>query len=131
MSCVSSPVIYFICRLWLIALCFCLSMILSENRCTLFRDHALVEPALRSRVAVPVERLVVGRDHHALDVEVVVEALGAEFAADAGIVDAAPGRSGIEAMMVVDPDDAGLHFRRQAMGARDVAGADRRCKAER
>ena len=44
------------------------------------------------RVAIPVERLVVGRDHHALGVEMIVEAFGAALAADAGIVDAAPGR---------------------------------------
>src|SRR5450755_3041367 len=40
----------------------------------------LVQPPLRRRVAVPIERLVMGRDHHTLGVEMVVEALGAEFA---------------------------------------------------
>src|ERR1700752_410227 len=83
----------------------------------------LIQPALCGRVAVPVERRVVSRDHHALDVEMIVKALGAEFAAGAGIVDAAPGRRRIEAVMIVDPDDAGLHPRRHAMGARHVACA--------
>jgi hypothetical protein len=32
----------------------------------------------------------------------VVEAFGAAFAADAGIVDAAPGRGRVEPMMIVD-----------------------------
>src|ERR1700740_409845 len=102
MSCVSSPVMY----------CF---LLIAAGR-------TLVQPALRGRVAVPVEWLVVGRDHHALDVDMIVEAFGAEFTADAGIVDAAPGRGGIEAMMIVDPDDAGLPLRRHAMRARHVAG---------
>src|SRR5882724_288340 len=84
-----------------------------------------VQSPLRGRVAVPVEGLIVRRDHHALGVEMVVKTLGAEFAADATVVDAAPGRGRIEAMMIVDPDDTGLDRGRHAMGARDVAGADR------
>src|SRR5262245_38107429 len=86
---------------------------LSENRCTPrikcgagFPDHALIQPPLSGRVTVPVEWRVAGRDHHALDVEMVVKALGAAFAADAGIADAAPGRGRIESVMIVDPDDA-------------------------
>src|SRR5262245_66633173 len=55
----------------------------------------------------------------------VVKAFGAAFAADAGIVDAAPGRCRIEAVVIVDPDDAGLDASCKAMGAADVAGADR------
>jgi hypothetical protein len=43
----------------------------------------LVQPPLRRRVAVPVERLIVRRHHHALGVEMVVETLRAEFAPDA------------------------------------------------
>src|SRR5262245_24396899 len=67
-----------------------------------------VQSSLGRRVAVPVEGLIVGRDHHALGVEMVVEALGAEFAPHPGIIDAAPGRGRVEPVMVVDPDDAGL-----------------------
>src|SRR5450830_915420 len=72
-----------------------------------------------------------GRYHHALDVEMVVETFAAELAADAGIVDAAPGRGRVEAVMVVDPDDAGLDAGGHAMRAADVAGADRRRQSER
>ena len=61
----------------------------------------------------------------------IVKAFGAAFAADAGIVDAAPGRGRVEAVMVVDPDDAGLDGGRHPMGAADVAGADRGRKTER
>src|ERR1700676_3255140 len=86
---------------------------------------------LGRRVAVPVERLIVRCDHHALDAEMVVETLGAEFAPDAGIVNAAPGRGRIETVMVVDPDDAGLDAGCEPMGARDVAGAGRRRQPER
>src|SRR6185295_7770108 len=50
----------------------------------------LVQSSLVCRVAIPVERLVVGRDHHALGVEMIVKAFGAAFAPDAGIIDAAP-----------------------------------------
>src|SRR2546430_11079196 len=93
--------------------------------------YALVQSSLGCRVAIPVERLIVGRDHHALGVEVIVKTFGAELAADAGIIDAAPGRGRIEAMMIVDPDNAGLDRRGHAMGAADVAGADRRRQPER
>src|SRR6266852_3988876 len=83
-----------------------------------------IQSPLGGRVAIPVEGLIMRRDHHALGVEMVVETLGAEFAPDAGIIDAAPGRGWIEPVMIVDPDDAGLDGGRDAMGARDVAGAD-------
>ena len=89
-----------------------------------FRDHALVQSSLRRRVAVPVERLVVGRDHHALGVEMIVEAFGAELAPDAGVIDAAPGRGRVEAVVIVDPDNAGPDRGGEAMGAADVAGAE-------
>src|SRR5690349_20057459 len=68
----------------------------------------LVQSSLVRRVAIPVERLVVRRDHHALGVEMIVETFSSALAPDAGIVDAAPGRGRVEAVMVVDPDDAGL-----------------------
>src|ERR1700740_3399751 len=83
--------------------------------------HALVQSFLARRLAVPVEWLVMGRDHHALDVEMVVETFGAELAADAGIIDAAPGRGRIEPVVIVDPDDAGLDRGCHAMGAADIA----------
>ena len=50
---------------------------------------------------------LVGRDHHALDVEMVVEAFGAAFASDAAVAYAAPGGRRVEPVMIVDPDDAG------------------------
>src|SRR3954453_18016263 len=50
----------------------------------------LVQSFLRCRVAVPVERRVMRRDHHAFGVEMIVKALGAAFAPDAAVVDAAP-----------------------------------------
>src|SRR5262245_12612831 len=91
----------------------------------------LVQSLLVGRVAVPVERLLVGRDHHALGVEVIVEAFSAAFAADAGIIDAAPGRGRVEPVVIVDPDDAGLHRCGDTVRTGDVAGADRGGKAER
>src|SRR5258708_996937 len=90
-----------------------------------------VEPPLSGRVAVPVERPVAGCDHHALGAEVIVETLGAAFAPDAGIADAAPRRGRVEPVVIVDPDDAALDACRNAMGARHVAGADRGRQAER
>src|SRR5258705_4787679 len=90
-----------------------------------------VQSSLGCRVAIPVERLVVGRDHDALGVEVIVKTFGAELAADAGIIDAAPGGGRIEAMVIVDPDDAGLDAGCHAMRAADVAGTDRRRQPER
>src|SRR4051794_5152176 len=90
-----------------------------------------VEPLLSRRVPVPVERPAVGIDHHRLHVEVLVEGLGAELAADSGVLHAAPGKGGIEAVMVVHPDDSAAEFRRHPMGAGDVAGADRRREPER
>ena len=93
------------------------------------RRFLLVQALLVGRVAIPVERLLVGRDHHALGVEVVVEALGAAFAADAGIVDATPGRSRVETVVIVDPDDAGLDGGGDTVRAGDVAGSDGRGEA--
>src|SRR5207302_72597 len=61
----------------------------------------------------------------------VVETFCAELAPDAGIADAAPGRGGIEAVMIVDPDDAAFDRGGDAVGAGDIAGADRRRKPER
>src|ERR1700738_2380725 len=90
----------------------------------------LVQSPLVRRVAVPVEWLVACCDHHALGIEMIVETFGAAFAADAAVTDAAPGRGRVEAVMVVDPDDAGLDGRGDAMRAADVAGADRGCEAE-
>src|SRR3954447_3379880 len=90
-----------------------------------------VEPLLSRRVPVPVERAAVGIDHHRLHVEVLVEGLDAKLAADSGVLHAAPGKGGIEAMMVVHPDDSAAEFRRDPMGAGDIAGADRRREPER
>src|ERR1700722_14120665 len=84
-----------------------------------------VQAPLSRRVLVPVERRVAGRDHHALDVEVIVETFGAAFAADTGIADAAPGRGRVEPVLIVDPDDPAFHAGCDPMGARDAAGADR------
>src|ERR1700694_6119171 len=89
------------------------------------RAIRLVQSSLGRRVAVPVERLIAGGDHHALGVEMVVEAFGAEFAPDAGVVDAAPGRGRIETVMIVDPDDAGLDGGRHPMRAGEGRGAGR------
>src|SRR5258705_939224 len=86
-------------------------------RCTV----ASVQSPLVRRVAVPVERLVMRRDHHALDVEVVAETFGAELAPDAGVIDPAPGRGRIEAVMIVDPDEARLDAGGGAVRAAGVA----------
>src|SRR5258706_11257616 len=105
-------------------------MIFSENRYPpigswpegmLFRDHALVQSSLRRGVAIPVERLIMGRDHHALGVEVIIKTFGAELAPDAGAIDAAPGRGRVEAVMIVYPDDAGLDRRGPAICRPDLA----------
>src|SRR3954468_13106827 len=101
------------------------------TRCLPPPEVASVEPLLSRRVPVPVERAAVGIDHHRLHVEVLVEGLGAELAADSGVLHATPGKSGIEAVMIVHPDDSAAEFRRHPMGAGDVAGADRRREPER
>src|SRR5258708_27628936 len=85
---------------------------------------ALVQSSLRRRVAIPVERLIMRRDHHALGVEMIIETFSAELAPDAAVIDAAPGRGRVEAVMIVDPDDAGLDAGSDTMRAADVAGAD-------
>src|SRR5260370_27718400 len=92
---------------------------------------ALVQSSLRRRVAVPVDRLVMRRDHHALGVEMIIETFSAELAPDAAVIDAAPGRGRVEPVMIVDPDDAGLDAGRHAMPTADVAGADPSRQPER
>src|SRR5579859_6345206 len=94
---------------------------LHSRRCLL----CSVQSPLAGRVAVPVERRVIGGDHHALDVEMIVETFGAAFASDPGIADTAPGRSRIEPVMIVDPDDAAFDAAGDTMGPRHIAGADR------
>src|SRR5258705_9124857 len=121
----------------------CLSMISFGKPVPTFPDQALVrlcrasldgvavywlcsvQASLACRFAIPVERLVVRCDHHALGVEMIVKAFGAAFAADAGIIDAPPRPCRFEAIVVVDPDDAGLDRSGEPMRAADVAGADR------
>src|SRR5581483_2748665 len=77
-----------------------------------------IQSPLSGRVAVPVEWCIMGRNHDALDVEMIVETLRAAFAPDAGIANAAPGRGRIEPVMIVDPDDSALDRGGHAMGAR-------------
>src|SRR6266849_4785599 len=84
-----------------------------------------IQSSLCRRVAVPVERLVMGSNHHALGIEVVIKTFGAEFASDTGVIDAAPGRGRVKAVVIVDPDDAGLDGGGHAMRAPHIAGADR------
>src|SRR3954471_9155414 len=93
-------------------------------------DWPLVESTLARRVSIPVEGLIVGSHHHALDIEVVVEAFGAKFAPDAAIADAAPGRGRIEPVMIVNPNDTGLDGCSKTMRAGDIAGANRGGKPE-
>src|SRR5260221_12904735 len=92
---------------------------------------ALVQSSLRRRVAIPVERLIMRRDHHALGVEMIIETFSAELAPDAAVIDAAPGRGRVEAVMIVDPADPGPDGGRDTKGAGDVAGAGRTRQPQR
>src|SRR6516162_10689037 len=58
----------------------------------------------------------------------VGETLDSELASDPRVNDPRPGRGRNEAVMIVDPDDAGLHGRCHAMGTCHVAGPDRGCE---
>ena len=46
-------------------------------------ENGLIQSPLSRRVAVPVERMVACGDHHALGIEMIVKAFGAELAPDA------------------------------------------------
>ncbi len=76
-------------------------------------------------VRIPVERTVVGRNHHAFYVEVVVEAFRSEFPADPAFTHTTPRGGGVESMVVVDPDYAGFNRRCHTMSAGQVACPDR------
>src|SRR5215470_19782146 len=82
-------------------------------------------------IGVPVES-VVGEVHDdVLDLRILLIGDETVLAAEAAHLEAAPGRAGIDAMMIVDPGDAALQPMRDAMGAREIAGPDRGRQAER
>jgi hypothetical protein len=97
--------------------------------------HLLVAP-LRSveslsafrRLAIPIERPVANIQKHTLDVEVLVERLCSALSSNAGMFDSAPWRRGVQAVMIVNPDNTAADFGRDAMRACNVAGADRSSK---
>src|SRR5579883_1808787 len=69
-------------------------------------------------ISVPSDRRLVQIDVHLLGFEILLNAPGAEFAAKAGLLIAAPGRLYVGGLHVVDPHDPG------AEGLEDVAGPD-------
>src|SRR5271157_4449070 len=79
---------------------------------------------VRSRIAaisVPPDRRFVEVDMDELGLEVLLHAPGAELAAEAGLLEAAPGRFNVGRLHVVDPDDAGADLLHGAEGFEDVA----------
>src|SRR6267143_5202255 len=85
----------------------------------------------RCRLSVPADWPFVEVDVDLLDLHVLLEAVGAELAAEAGLLHAAPRRLDGRGLHVVDPDDA----RAQALDGphrlEDVARPDGRRKAKR
>src|ERR1700754_1812409 len=59
-----------------------------------------------------------------LDRQVLVDALGAALAAEAGVLDPAEGRGGIGHDALIQPDHAGLELLGDAEGALDVGGVE-------
>src|SRR4051812_30682330 len=86
-------------------------------------------PKLRAVVGEPIERLPVEADEHALSGRVVVEGGDAVLEADAGVLEAAPGRRGIDAVMVVDPHRPGAKRVGDGMRTPDVVRPDGRAKS--
>src|SRR5215210_4547116 len=72
----------------------------------------------------PADGLAGKIDPHALDLRVEVEGVAAHLAAVAGLLVAAEGRGGVEHVVGVNPDHAGLDLPGEAVGARDVARPD-------
>jgi hypothetical protein len=66
------------------------------------------------------------RHRHRLDLGVIPQRVFAQFAADAGHLEAAEGGGGVEDVVAVDPDRAGLELGGEAVGLADVARPDRR-----
>src|SRR5882757_8949541 len=62
---------------------------------------------------------------HGFDFGVVGEAVFAEFAANAGLLEAAEGSRSVEHVVAVDPDGAGANRVRDGVGLGDVLGPDR------
>src|SRR5436309_579383 len=81
------------------------------------------------RSAVPADRLLVEVDVDLLDLEILVEAPGAELAAVAGLLEAAPGRLDRRRLHVVDPDDAGAQPAHGAHRLEEIARPDGRGEA--
>src|SRR5262249_22503816 len=80
--------------------------------------EASVQPVGRS--AVPVDRLGRRADGRRPKVCEVGERLPSSFTPDTGVAHPAPGRSGVETMVVVDPDHAVGQTPSDPMSARDV-----------
>src|SRR5207248_5327279 len=73
-----------------------------------------------------VERLRARRDDHALGLEIGIEGLEPELAAEAGLLVAAERDPGKRHVRHVDPDRAGLDPPRQTMAALGIGGPDGR-----
>src|SRR3954463_13542630 len=72
---------------------------------------------------MPVPRLA-HRHSDGFYFRVIAQRVFAEFAADAGHFEAAEGGGGVEDVVAVDPDGAGLELGGHAVGLADVAGPD-------
>src|SRR5215475_15171554 len=76
----------------------------------------------RASARIPGRYLRVHVHPHALHLRVLAHRLEAHLAAVAGTADAAERRAGVDALVAVDPDHAGLDGLGDAVGALDVAG---------
>src|SRR5205809_706060 len=83
--------------------------------------QALLARASPSSELIPSDGLLGEINVYLLDVEIFLDAPGAELAADAALFVSAPGRLHVRRLHVVHPDDAGVQVLHGAHGAEDVA----------
>src|SRR5471030_2216209 len=91
---------------------------------------ALVEPLQLTIVGIPVDRDAAGIDSHRARLAELIEGLDSGFPSHAAVLEAAPRRSRVQPMVIVDPDHAEHQLARHAMRTRDVCRPDRSREAE-
>src|SRR4051794_26933600 len=62
------------------------------------------------------------RHGHRLNLRIIAQCIFAQFAANAAHFEAAEGGGGVEDVVAVDPDGAGLELGGHAVGLADIAG---------
>src|ERR1039458_935218 len=85
----------------------------------------------RSKASVPSNRLLVEVDVNLLGLEILLDAPGAKFASEAGLLVATPRRFKVGGLHVIDPDNAGANLLAHAESLEDVARPDGSGQTER